>query len=386
MPLSAAPHLRRARAAVTAAFIANGLAVASFITRIPDLRTALDLRDAVLGALLSLLAVGTISGLVLAGRTVPRLGSRRITLIGAALMAVALPTVGFATGSASLGTSLFLLGLGASSMDVGMNAQGVDVERRIGRSIMLSMHGGWSIGTLIAASLGAIALAVRVPIALHLGIVAGVIALLVAGASLELRADDRVDASEPVTLAWPRGALLPLAFVAMAGALGEATASDWSGIYLADVVATPTARIGWGFVAYTAAMTVSRLLGDRLVRRLGAESVLRLGGLAAGAGLLLTATVPILPVALFGFVLVGLGLGGTVPLAFAAAGRIASSPGAGVAAVASVGYLAFVVGPAGIGFVTEQAGLRTAFIIVAAIILLLIGRPQPAVRDASGAG
>ncbi|MCC5949665.1 MAG: MFS transporter [Nitriliruptoraceae bacterium] len=377
MTASATSPIRRARIAVTAAFIANGLAVASFITRIPDIRATLDLREAVLGGLLSVLAVGVVIGLVAAGRAVPRAGSRRVTLVGAVCMAGALPFVGLAPSAWTLGTSLFLLGLGGAVMDVGMNAQGVGVERQLGRSIMLGLHGGWSIGTLVAALLGAGAIAARVPVSLHLGVMAGLIAALALFASRHLRVDDRVVSGEPATIAWPRGALLPLGLVAFAGALGEAAASDWSGIFLTDVVVVPTAQVGWGFVAYTAAMTTSRLLGDLAVRRFGAQLVLRVGGVLAGLGFLLAALVPVLPVTLVGFVLVGLGLGGTVPLAFAAAGRVASSPGAGVAAVASVGYLAFIVGPTSIGLIAEATDLRLAFGVVATIVVLLIAPPKP---------
>ena len=374
-PLAIAP--RRARIAVTATFLVNGIAVPSFVTRIPSIRTELGLREAVLGTLLSLLAVGVVLGLVTAGRLIPRAGSRAVTLAGALIMLVALPVIGLADGPVTLAFALLVTGFGSSSMDVGMNAQGVGVERALERSVLLGMHGAWSLGALLAALIGAAAIALRVPVVAHLGAIAVVVLLALLALAPSLRVEDRVGADTAAGFAWPRGALLPLGLVALAGALGEATANDWSGIHLQDVVGVPVERIGWGFVAFTASMTAVRLLGDLAVRRLGAGTVLRIGGGLAGAGFLLIALVPNITPALIGFVFVGLGVGGTVPLAFAAAGRVAESPGAGVAAVATVGYLAFVIGPTMIGLLTEAAGLPVAFALVGVVIAAATVRRQP---------
>jgi MFS family permease len=374
-PLAIDP--RRARIAVTATFLVNGIAVPSFITRIPAIRTGLGLREAVLGTLLSLLAVGVVLGLVAAGRLIPRVGSRVATLTGALVMIAAMPTVGFAVGPVTLAIALLVMGFGSSVMDVGMNAQGVGVERVLERSVLLGMHGAWSLGALLAALIGAAAIALRVPVTIHLGAIAVLVLVAMLALAPSLRVEDRIAADTAAGFAWPRGALLPLGLVALAGALGEATANDWSGIHLQDVVGVDVERIGWGFVAFTAAMTTVRLLGDLAVRRLGASLVLRIGGGLAGLGFLLIALVPHLPAALIGFVFVGLGVGGTVPLAFAAAGRVADSPGAGVAAVATVGYLAFVIGPTMIGLITEAAGLPVAFALVGVVIAAATVRRQP---------
>jgi MFS family permease len=374
-PLAIAP--RRARIAVTATFLVNGLGGPSFITRIPSIRTDLGLREALLGTLLSLLAVGIVTGLLVAGRLIPRTGSRVVTLAGALVMLLAMPLVGLAGGPVPLAFALFAMGFGSSTMDVGMNAQGVGVERIMQRSVLLGMHGAWSLGALLAALIGAAAIALRVPVAVHLGAMAVVVLVAMLVLAPSLRVEDRVAADTTTGFAWPRGALLPLGLVALAGALGEVSANDWSGIHLQDVVGVPVERIGWGFVAFTAAMTTVRLLGDFAVRRLGAGLVLRIGGALAGVGFLLVALVPNLVAALIGFVLVGLGVGGTVPLAFAAAGRVAESPGAGVAAVASVGYLAFVAGPTLIGLITEFAGLPVAFALIGVVIAAATFRRQP---------
>jgi MFS family permease len=217
-----------------------------------------------------------------------------------------------------------------------------------------------------------------VSVAAHLAGIALVIVVITLLAAPGLRIEDRVAAREGPRFALPRGPLLPLALVAFASALGESTASDWSGIHLADELGVEAGRVGWGFVAVTAAMTTIRLVGDRLVRRLGAARVVVAGGGLAVAGFATLVVGQQLWIALLAFAAIGAGLGVTVPLAFAAAGTRSDSPGAGVAAVGTVGYLAFVVGPPLVGLVADLAGLRVSFALVGLTIAALVLRPHPA--------
>ncbi len=369
---------RTARRAVTLAFLANGIAVASFLVRIPDVRDQLSLREATIGLLLSGLAVGVVFGLLLAGRIVGRVGSRALTLGGGASIIVLLPLAGFAPNRIALVIVLALLGAGSSMMDVGMNAQGVGVERGFGRSIMLGLHGAWSVGTLLGALGGSIAMGLGLGVGPHLVLVTLFILLCMVVATPGLRVADRLDPGTRPRLALPRGPLFPLALVAFAAAVGESTATDWSGIHLADNLEVAAGRVGWGFVAYTAAMTVVRLLGDAVVRRAGPGRTVVAGGISGGIGFIVVAVAPALPVALIGFVLIGLGMGVTVPLAFAAAGKVSDAPGAGVAAVATIGYLAFIIGPVLVGVTAEAVGLPAAFVGVAVLITVLTTRRQPA--------
>ena len=361
-------------------FLANGIAVASFLVRVPDIRDQLGLREAALGLVLSSLAVGVVTGLVLAGRIVSGVGSRRLTLIGGAVVAIVLPVAGAAPTVPVLVAALLITGAASSVMDVGMNAQGVGVERGFGRSIMLGLHGAWSVGTLLAAIAGSVVMGLRIPVGWHLVAVSGVLIGLLLFAVRGLRIEDRVAVPAGPRFAIPRGPLFPLALVAFAGAVGESTATDWSGIHLADTLQVAPGRIGWGFVAYTAAMTLVRLVGDAVVRRIGARWTVAAGGVLAGIGFLTVALAPALPLALAGFAGIGLGVGVTVPLAFSAAGNVAHAPGAGVAAVAAVGYLAFVIGPSAVGLAADLIGLPIAFIAVGILVVVLTVRPQPALR------
>jgi MFS family permease len=359
-------------------FLANGLAIASFVSRIPEVQLALGLREATLGLVLTGISFGVLTGLTTAGRLIGRTGSRPLILAGAAVVAAALPTTGLAPNGPTLALALVAAGFGGATMDVGMNAQGVGVERGYGRSIMVGLHAAWSVGTLCGALGGLLATTTATSVPRHLAIVAASIALLTGLSARWLRIADRTAAGTTPRFAIPRGPLLPLALVALASALGESSAGNWSGVHLRDTVGVVGSPVTWGYVAYTAAMVTARVVGDRLTRRVGVQRMVTGGGLVAGAGFVLVATVPVLPAALVGFALVGLGLGATVPLVFGRAGRVARNPGEGVAAVASVGYLAFLVGPPVVGAVAGSVGLSVAFGLLAAVIVALTRRPLPA--------
>ena len=375
-----ASSVRGARRGLTAMFLASGLTLASFLSRIPSVQADLGLPAATLGLVLPALSVGVVTGLLLAGRVIGRTGSRRLMRAGVLTAAIALPVTGLAAGPLTLALALCLLGLGAASMDVGMNAQGIGVERSYGRSILVGMHAAWSVGTLIGALAGSFAIASGTPVWAHLAMVAMLVATIGLMALRRLTIDDRVTATAPPRFALPRGPLLPLALVVFASILGESTAGYWAGIHLRDTVAVTTERIGWAFVAHTTGMVAARLIGDRLVGRFGRRAVIRASGLLAGAGFLVVATVPVLLGGVAGFLLVGLGLGSLAPLAFASAGRVATNPGEGVAAVLAVGYLAFLIGPPVIGALADTVGLSVGFLTAGVVIAMLTTRKLPAAR------
>jgi MFS family permease len=347
--------------------------VATWLSRIPDVRDDLGLSAATLGLVLLGLSAGVLLALPVAGGLVPRLGSRRVLAMGAVVAVVALPTIGLTTGPWSLAAVLLLLGAGSSTMDVAMNAQGAAVEHGYGRSIMVGFHGAWSVGALLGALAGSVAAAARLPVGVHFAVAAVAITAVTALALPWFRVADRTGAPAPGApkLAWPHGALVPLALVALASSLGEATASDWSGVHLRDVVGVDAGRAPWGFVAFTAAMVVSRLTGDLVTRRVGAATVVRGGGAFAALGFLLVATVPTLPAALVGFALVGLGVAPIVPLVFSAAATTGRSAGEGIAAVATVGYGGFVAGPPVIGFVADRLDLRVSLLAVGVLVAVM---------------
>ncbi|MFC7566781.1 MFS transporter [Actinomadura namibiensis] len=287
-----APH-RRARVAVTLAFLVHGLVGTAWVARIPQIKQELGLGEGALGVALLGAPLGVFFAVRVAGRAVARWGSRATSLATGAGGALALVPLGFAWDLPSLTGALFLLGMGLGMMDVAMNAQGVAVERAYERPIMSGLHGSYSVGTLLAALVGAGAAQAGVPVPAHLSAMAGVLAavlLLGCRGMLGPAADATPGPARGGTAGAGRAArvsrwTLPLlGVIGLCSFVGEGAMADWSAVYLREDLGTAPGTAGLGFAGCAVAMTVGRLAGDRVVHRFGPVRVLRrLAGGLAGA-------------------------------------------------------------------------------------------------------
>lgn len=376
MPAIAIERVRGARAAVAAVFLLNGIVFGTWASRIPAIRDRAGLTQGELGIALAAIAAGAIAAMPLAGAWAVRAGSRRATrasFLAACLIAAVVP---LATSLPSLCALTFALGVAMGATDVTMNAHGVTVEHRFGRPILAGFHAAFSLGGLAGAALGAAIAAAEIDVRAHLAAVALTCALVGGLWSRHLLAADADAATggEP-TFARPPRRLWALGGLAFACLLIEGASADWSAVYLRDELDTGAGTAALGFTAFSITMTAGRLIGDRLVGRFGATAVVRTGGSLAAVGfsLALAAAHPV--AAIVGFACLGAGMAGIVPIVFRAAGAV-DGLGAGVAlaAVASTGYLGFVVGPPVIGGLAELVGLPTgliAVVVLAAVVAAL---------------
>jgi MFS family permease len=382
---------RRARGAVAAVFLLNGLLFGTWAARIPAVRDRLDLSHGELGVVLAFLPVGAIVAMPLAGALAARVGSRRATRLAFGAMCLTTAVVALAPTREALALLVLGFGVGMGSLDVSMNMHGVTVERRYGRPILAGFHAAFSFGGLAGAGLGAVAAGAGLDARAHLALTAGLAAAigLVWSRSFLPGAADATSRAEPVFARPPRR-LWALGALAFACLMIEGASADWSGVYLKDELGTGPALAALGFTAFSVTMTAGRLVGDRLVEAAGAARVVRAGGLvaAAGFGLALVAARP--AAALIGFACLGAGMASIVPIVFRAAGSVPElAAGISLAAVSSVGYLGFVVGPPIIGGVAELVGLPAALGTIAVLGLAVAalaptpaaGRAAPAAAD-----
>ncbi len=366
------PSLKMARWAVLAMFFANGALFANWLSRIPQIQANLAMSEGQLGLALMGLAVGVLTALSIAGGLIARFGSRAVTAVGGVLLCLLLPFLALMPNAVALGVNLFLFGAAMSAMDVAMNAQGVDVERALGRSVMSSFHAAFSIGGFAGAASGAVMAYLGIGPGLHFVLAGAAFALLILLAAprlLPIAPEAEPDLSGSV-FRLPARALWPLGAVAFCSATGEGAMADWSAVYLKSVVGATDSIAAIGFAAFSITMTGGRLLGDKLAMRFGRATLVRTGGVAASVGLLLAILLPQTAPVLLGFAAVGAGLSIVVPLAFSAAGNVPNLPaGVGIAGVATIGYAGFLAGPPAIGLVAEATTLRMSMVLV----LLLVG-------------
>jgi MFS family permease len=363
--------------AVASAFAINGIAGGNWVVRIPAIQDRLDLSEATLGLALLGMPLGAIIVMPLAGSWAARFGSRNIVRIGTFMICAGVMLPGLAPSLLALTLALIIYGIGNGIQDVAMNAHGVAVEKRYGRTIMSSFHAFFSIGAMVGAVIGGLVAQAGVSTRVHL-ITVGLLLAVATTIVMRYLLPAEVDASdsatrEPVFVRIPR-AVLGLGIVGFCALLAEGAMADWTAVYLDSTLNTSPGLAAAGYAVFSLAMTIGRLTGDRLTDELGPVRIVQFGGIfsAVGVGLALLLANPY--VALLGFGLTGLGLSIIVPVVFSSAGRSAViAPSRAISAVTTTGYFGFMVGPPMIGFLAHFISLRGSLGVVVVLSLVMVG-------------
>lgn len=354
--------------ATRAAFFMPGFATAVWAPLVPFAKARADLDEATLGIVLLCLGMGSLLAMPLAGAWTSRAGCKRVMLVTLIMMCAALPFLSLMNSALSLGVVLFVFGAGVGAMDCVMNMQAVAVERASGKAMMSGFHAFYSIGGFVGAGsmIGLLSLGLAPAIAATLGV--AVIVGMAVFAVPHWRSERIVQ--EGPLLAWPRGIVLFIGVLAFVVFLAEGSMLDWSAVFLTQVRGVDPSIAGAGFVTFALTMTVTRLLGDALVERIGRLRSIVLGGLCAAAGFTIATIVPVWWVALIGYALVGLGCANIVPALFSMAGRQRTMPeNIAIPAITTLGYAGVLAGPAAIGFIAGASNLVVAFLVVAFSLL-----------------
>lgn len=361
------------RIAVSVFFFIAGLTFASWASRIPDIKTQLHLSEAALGAVLLALPAGLLTSLPFSGWLVTRFGSRQMVIMGALAYPLSLVLLGLATSTVQLVGGLFLFGLLSNLTNIAMNTQAVGVESIYGKNIMASFHGMWSIAGFTGALVGSLIVSFGLSPFYHFSMISFVTAILVALCyRFALPADTGTGEKQPLFVK-PDKKILQLGLIAFCCMLCEGAMADWSGVYFQKVVNTPKELTTLGYVAFAGMMAAGRFMADGLVTRFGAKSILQVSGTLIAFGLMIAVLFPFFSTAIFGFLLVGLGVSSVVPIVYGLAGRSDSmSPGLALAAVSSISFLGFLVGPPLIGFIAEASNLRWSFIVIGLVGLVTV--------------
>lgn len=356
---------RTYRFAVAAFFFIAGICFASWASRIPDISKALHLSEGSLGAVLFSLPIGSMCSLPLSGWLVAKLGSRKVATLSGLIYPSVLICLGFCNTVPLLITTLFFFGLFGNMMNISVNTQAVGVEALYGRSIMATFHGVWSLAGFSGAAVGTLMIARGFDPNQHfIGIAAVMMGLALYTQQYILRSDNS-SPDQPI-FAKPDANLLKLGLIAFCCMAAEGTMFDWSGIYFQKVVQAPKNLTTLGYAAFMSTMAGGRFLGDRLVTRFGRKKILLGSGSMIATGLLTAVIFPSLVTAIAGFLLVGIGVSSVVPVVYSEAGKSTTmSAGVALAAVSSIGFLGFLIGPPLIGFIAELFSLRTSFAVIA---------------------
>jgi len=362
-------------------FAVNGFALASWMSRIPDVKQILHLTPGTLSLLLLAVSAGSLIGLPLAGRLAHRYGAESIVRLGLALAMsgelVAAIAVQFGTSLWWVVPGLLFVGLGNGVWDVSQNLEGTRIETGLGRAIMPWFHAAFSGGTVLAALIGAGMTALKVPILVHIGIVVvlAVVTVLWGTAKfLPTQAEEPLAEGETkpvVKSAWLEPRTLLIGLIVLSAAFAEGTANDWMAVAFVDGHQLSNALGVVAFAVFLVFMTAGRILGTGLLDKYGRVTVLRILFGMAIVGCLLVVFGPTW-LAFIGAAIWGVGASLGFPVGMSAAADDPARAPMRLSVVATIGYTAFLAGPPFLGLLGDHFGVLRALIVVGAISLIAI--------------
>ena len=355
------------RLATRLAFLIAGFGLACWAPLVPFAKARLGVDDGVLGILLLCLGLGSVAAMLATGMLSARYGSKPIIIAGGLGLALTLPILTIASTPFTLGITLAVFGAALGSLDVAMNIHAVEVEKGAGRPLMSGFHALFSIGGFIGSLLVTLLLSVHAGplVATLLSSALMVVAMVVAWPRLL----KTVPSEDAPLFAIPRSFVLLLAVLAAITFLVEGAILDWSALLLTTQGRVEASHGGLGYMLFAIAMTVGRLAGDTITAKLGDRAIMLWGGLVAVAGFVVLLLSPIAILALSGFLLIGLGASNIVPVLFRKGGTQTVMPaGLAVAAITMCGYAGVLIGPASVGFVANHIGLSNSFWMLAILL------------------
>jgi len=365
------PRLRRAHGALAVVFVVFGALGGNWDSRLPAVRHRLGLDSGELGIVIFAVALASTAVLPLAGWFSARIGSRGPSAFGLLCAAAGISTAAFVSSYGALLPVACVIGVGWGVADVAANAHGVAVEQALGRRMLSGLHSAWSFGLLAGAGIAAGAAAAGVGIRVQFPVVAAAAACVLAVATPSLLPATGA-ALDTAHFALPRGPLALPAVLMFCGFFVEAATISWAAVFLTGPVGTSAALAAGGVVAFSLAMGLTRLVGDRLLERWGIGGLARRSGLLTCVGLALALGTRSPAPALVGFACVGAGSAPLIPALFRVGGTTPGvASGAGIAAVATAGYVGGVVNGPAIGFLARGVGLTGALGLIGAAGLVI---------------
>ena len=356
------------RISISAFFFLHGICFASWASRIPNIQQSLHLNETSLGAVLFALPVGSFITLPFSGWVIAKKGSRRVIWATAFIYSCMLLCIGLASSVWQLVVALFFFGSSGNMFNIAFNTQAIGLEKNYGKRIMSSFHGVWSVAGLAGAAVGAFMMAMGISTSLHFIIITGFSFLIILICGPKLLHEDGQQQSKKPIFSKPEGAIVGLGMIAFCSMMCQGAMFDWTGVYFKKVLHANAGWTGAGYTAFMLSMAATRFLADWMTHRIGLKKMLIWSGVLTAAGLCTIIFSHFLLVALFGCIVVGIGVSPVVPLVFSAVAqsKVMAAPVA-IAAVSTLGFVGLLIGPPLVGFVAGVAGLPVSFIILATV-------------------
>lgn len=367
----------KVRRSVFLYFFFVGLCFSSWASRIPEIKSSLNLDDAAWGLMLLMIPLGQIIGMSFSGKLISNVGSNRVLINAVIGYAVTLLAIGLAPTKAFFMVALVFYGFFNNFCNISMNTQAVIAENFYAKPIMASFHGGWSLAGLLGGLIGLGMTVMQIPTSIHFGVV---MIIMIIGASFQYKylqydaiqkntqvLSDKESTPQPkmeMFLVW-------LGIVGFFGWAAEGTMADWNGIYLQEIVGVSERFTPIGLTAYMITMTIGRFVMDKATAKWGRRLILCFCGIAIFAGMFLAVLLPSLPMTILGYMIVGFGACGVIPALYSVAGeQTKMHTGRAITIVSTISFAGFLLGPPMIGYISDLTNLRYAFGVIGIFGLL----------------
>lgn len=372
-PQSLHEHKLRIRMAITLFYFGQGLAFASWASRIPHIKHQLQMSDAQLGTVLLMLPIGQLLTMPLSGKLVSKFGSHNLLPITVFFYSLNLLAIAFASSVIQLGALLFLFGVIGNMCNISVNTQGVLGENIYRKPIMASFHGAWSLAGFTGALIGLLSINLKLDTVQHFLIVFGLLIINLFANRAFLAPPSEQTITKKSFSFKPDHMLISLGIVGFCSMATEGAMFDWSGVYFQDIVHAPTELVTLGYASFMIMMAIGRFIGDYILQRIGRQRTLQISGVLMFLGMTLSVVFPTIYASTIGFMLVGIGVACNIPTVYSLAGRHPSIPsGMAIAMVSTISYLGFLLGPPLIGYIAEIFSLRFSFALFSIFGLLML--------------
>ena len=364
--------MKQASRATRFVFLSFGIGISSWAPMIPFAKSRLELNDAQLGLLLQVFGIGAILTMPISSWLVKRFGSAVVSIVSGLLVLLLLPTLTIAPTSFYLGAALFLFGGATSAMNIAINAQAITVESRSGQSLMSGFHCLFSFGGLLGVVLMGSLLELKWSLFSCAVLVSLFMALILFFQGKYLLFDKPSVSSSEKTRGVIEYKALLLGFLCFIAFMAEGSMLEWSAEFLRSSLNYSTSHAGIGYALFSISMATGRLLGNKIISRLGQQLTFQMSAIVASSGFIILVTALWPYAELIGFVMIGFGASNIVPILFSSSGKLKkTAPHTALAIVTSLGYAGLLMGPPVVGFVANSFSLAIALGGIAGLLFLI---------------
>ena len=363
------------RLALSAFFFLSGFCFSSWASRIPSIKLTFDMNEAELGSFLFILPVCSLIGLPISGWLISKYDSRYLLISGFLIYIFSLLGIGFASNIQSLTVVVCFFAFGLRAINISMNTQAIQLQKRYGRTINGSFHGIWSLGGLFGILFATSMIYFNITMFVHLAVVVVFALVLSLTASSYLLKNDRETGGNKLRLGSPDKFIFYTGLVVFCAAVCEGGIYDWSSVYFREVVNAELFTLS--YLVFMVAMTLSRFFTDALTNLLGMKKLFLISASVVVFGVLILILFPTFYPALVGFFITGLGVASIFPMSFSLASHSKKyAPGLAISIVGTYATVGVLLAPPFVGYVAHIFSLNLAFLIfvIAAFLLIVFSR------------